>query len=41
MVDETQKIMGDAAIAVTATCVRVPVYNGHSESVNVEFEARL
>ena len=38
MVDETGKIMGDPSIAVTATCVRVPVYNGHSESVNVEFD---
>ena len=37
MVDETKKIMGDDSIAVTATCVRVPVENGHSESVNVEF----
>lgn len=41
MVDETQKIMGDSTIAVTATCVRVPVYNGHSESVNVEFDRDL
>jgi len=41
MVDETHKIMGDATIAVTATCVRVPVYNGHSEAVNVEFERDL
>jgi aspartate-semialdehyde dehydrogenase len=41
MVDETKKIMGDPLIAVTATCVRVPVYNGHSESVNVEFESPL
>jgi aspartate-semialdehyde dehydrogenase len=38
MVDETKKIMGDAAIKVNATCVRVPVYGGHSESVNIEFE---
>lgn len=37
MVRETQKIL-DPAIAVTATCVRVPVFVGHSESVNVEFE---
>jgi aspartate-semialdehyde dehydrogenase len=36
MVDETRKIMGDPSIAVSATCVRVPVYGGHSESVNVE-----
>jgi aspartate-semialdehyde dehydrogenase len=38
MVDETKKIMGDDAILVNATCVRVPVWGGHSESVNVEFE---
>ena len=35
---ETQKIMGDASISVSATCVRVPTVGGHSESVNVEFE---
>jgi len=38
MANETCKIMGDDAIKVTATCVRVPVIGGHSESVNVEFE---
>ena len=38
MVNETKKIMGDEGIAVNATCVRVPVWGGHSESVNVEFE---
>jgi len=38
MMDETKKIMGDAAIRVNATCVRVPVWGGHSESVSVEFE---
>jgi aspartate-semialdehyde dehydrogenase len=37
MVDETRKILGDMSLAVSATCVRVPVYGGHSESVNVEF----
>ena len=37
MVDETKKIMGDDSIAVTATCVRVPVVTGHSEAVNLEF----
>ncbi len=41
MVNETQKIMGDAAIRVTATAVRVPVHTGHSESVNVETEKKL
>lgn len=35
MVNETQKIMG-AEIKTTATCVRVPVFYGHSESVNIE-----
>ena len=38
MVNETQKIMGDDSIRLTATTVRVPVKGGHSESVNVEFE---
>jgi aspartate-semialdehyde dehydrogenase len=38
MVEETKKIMGDDTILVSATCVRVPVWGGHSESVNVEFE---
>jgi aspartate-semialdehyde dehydrogenase len=37
MVAETKKIL-DARIKVTATCVRVPVFVGHSEAVNVEFE---
>lgn len=37
MVAETKKII-DTSIKVTATCVRVPVFVGHSESVNVEFE---
>ena len=36
MVAETQKIL-DPSIQVTATCVRVPVFVGHSESVNIEF----
>jgi aspartate-semialdehyde dehydrogenase len=38
MVLETCKIMRDEQIRVTATCVRVPVMGGHSESVNIEFE---
>ena len=37
MVVETQKIL-DPDIQLTATCVRVPVFRGHSESVNIEFE---
>jgi len=38
MVNETQKILEDYSIRVTATTVRVPVMGGHSESVNIEFE---
>ncbi|GAC1584675.1 MAG: aspartate-semialdehyde dehydrogenase [Ginsengibacter sp.] len=38
MVNETKKIMGDDSIKVTATCVRIPVMGGHSESLNIEFE---
>ena len=37
VVNETKKILGDATIGVSATCVRVPVKVAHSESVNVEF----
>ena len=37
MVNETHKILGDDSIKVTATTVRVPVFNSHSESINVEF----
>jgi aspartate-semialdehyde dehydrogenase len=38
MVNETNKIMGDDSIKVTATAIRIPVMGGHSESVNIEFE---
>ncbi len=38
MVNETRKIMGDDSIQVTATTVRVPVFYGHSEAVNIETE---
>lgn len=38
LVDETRKIMQASEIKVTATVVRVPVFGGHSESVNIEFE---
>ncbi len=38
MVNETRKILGDDSIRLTATCVRIPVVGGHSESVNIEFE---
>ena len=41
MVYETQKIMGDDSIAVSPTCVRVPVWYGHSESVNIETEKKI
>ena len=41
MVNETMKIMEDYNIAVTATTVRVPVFYGHSESVNIEFEKEI
>jgi aspartate-semialdehyde dehydrogenase len=36
--NETCKILGDPSIRVTATVVRVPVFGGHSEAINVEFE---
>jgi len=38
MVNETRKIMGDPSIQVNATCVRVPVFYAHSESINIETE---
>lgn len=38
MVNETRKIIGDDSIQLTATCVRIPVVGGHSESINIEFE---
>jgi len=38
MIKETNKIMGDDSIKVTATTVRIPVMGGHSEAVNIEFE---
>ncbi len=38
MMFETKKILGDQSLKISATCVRVPVYYGHSESINVEFE---
>ncbi len=41
MVHETVKIMGDPSIKVTATCIRVPVFYSHSESVNIETEEKL
>ncbi len=38
LVRETQKILDDRTIAVTATAIRVPIVGGHSEAVNIEFE---
>ncbi|MCP9745256.1 aspartate-semialdehyde dehydrogenase [Lacihabitans sp. CS3-21] len=38
MIKETNKIMGDDSIKVTATTVRIPTIGGHSEAVNIEFE---
>jgi aspartate-semialdehyde dehydrogenase len=37
LVNETRKILDDPSIRITATIVRVPVFTGHSESVNLEF----
>lgn len=36
MIEETQKILGDSSIRVSATAVRVPVFVGHSESINIQ-----
>jgi aspartate-semialdehyde dehydrogenase len=41
MVNETRKIIGDSSIRLTATTVRVPVFRGHSESLNIETERKL
>lgn len=41
MIDETRKIFGEPGLRVTATTVRVPVFCGHSESINVETEKKL
>jgi aspartate-semialdehyde dehydrogenase len=41
LMNETRKILGDPAIRVSATCVRVPVVNGHSEAVNVQTRREL
>jgi len=38
MIDETKKILSDATLKITATAVRVPIFNSHSESVNVELK---
>ena len=41
MVNETRKILGDRSIGISATTVRVPVFVGHAESVNVETKKKL
>jgi len=41
MIEETKKIMGDPDIKVSPTCVRIPVKNSHSESINIETEKKL
>ncbi|MGI6595653.1 MAG: aspartate-semialdehyde dehydrogenase [Elusimicrobia bacterium] len=41
MIKETHKILGTKDIKISATCVRVPVFNGHSESVTVECEKKI
>ena len=41
MVEETRKIMHQDSMAICATCVRVPVYFGHGESVNIELESPM
>ena len=38
MIDETRKIFHEPDLAITATCVRVPVMRAHSESINLTFE---
>jgi aspartate-semialdehyde dehydrogenase len=41
MMNETRKIMNRKDLNITATCVRIPAINGHSESVNIEFEKKV
>lgn len=41
LIQETQKILGDTNIAITATAARIPVIGGHSESVNITFKKKF
>jgi aspartate-semialdehyde dehydrogenase len=41
MIDETRKIFASPELAISATCVRVPVVVGHSEAIHVEFEREM
>lgn len=38
MVKETKKIWGTSDVAITATCIRVPIMRAHAESINLEFD---
>jgi len=41
MINETRKILNKPMLPVTATCVRIPVMNCHSESINIEFKTNF
>ena len=41
MIRETHKIWGEDDIAITATCIRVPIMRAHAESINLEFEKAI
>lgn len=41
MIEETKKILHDDTLKITATTVRVPVLNGHSESINIELKSKF
>jgi len=41
MIKETRKIFNSPDMRISATCVRVPVYSGHAESINVQFEKKI
>lgn len=41
MINETKKILKNDSLKITATCVRVPIENSHSESINIEFENNI
>ena len=41
MINETQKILHDDSIKITATAVRVPVLNCHAESINIELKNHM
>lgn len=41
MVKETKKIWGTTDVAITATCIRVPIMRAHAESINLEFDREV